>query len=380
MRLVFFTRLLVLIFTTLYAALPLPSSFEFHELEASDRVKIKAGRFCGKGAIDESADKVMFVLPGRVSRIDRHEFLAQQFAQFGFRVWVLDFRGQGRSQRLVENLQMVHVDDFNEYIHDVEALMNWDRFTGQRKFLYGHSMGGQVALQIMRKHPNTFEAAVLEAPMVRINTAPFPYFFSESIAYFMANWLRQGKQYCLGKGDYDPVKQSFQHNRNCHDKSLFNKHFFIPESDKELVPDGPSWGWLHAAFSVTHNLLNNLAKLRAIRTKVFIATAGDDKVLDTSFDATVASALGGAHYVYPKACHCLLHDSLSTRAAYLADVSDFLKNSNDFIGTHRAVASASAEWTLWLWSLRARMLNLIKYALVLKFIKRVFINSSSQAG
>jgi lysophospholipase len=356
MRLIFLTWVFVLIFTALYAASALPSSFEFHELTTADSVRIRAGHFCGDGAIaEESTDKVIFVLPGRVSRIERHEFLAKQFAKSGFSVWLLDFRGQGGSQGLVDNQQMVHVDNFNEYLHDVEALMHLARFAGQRKFLYGHSMGGQVALQVMQNHPSIFEAAVLEAPMLRIKTAPIPYFLSAPIAYVMTNWLGRGKQYCLGRGDYDVVKESFEHNRNCRDRDLFDQHFFIPESHKELIPDGPSWGWLHAAFSVTRNLLSALAHLRAVRTKVFIATASDDKVLDTSFDATVASTLSGAHCVYPGAWHCLLHDTLDTRRDYLAHLSDFLSHPDDFISAHRAVAPARTGWVLWLWSLRGSL-------------------------
>lgn len=376
MRLLFLTRLFVLIFTTLYATSDLPASFEFHELTTIDSVRIRVGRFCGEGAMADGVDKVLFVLPGRISRIERHEFLAKQFSKFGFGVWVLDFHGQGGSQRLVDNQQMVHVDDFSKYVDDIETLMHLDRFTDQRKFLYGHSMGGQVALQVMRKHPSVFEAAILEAPMLCIKTAPIPYFLAEPIAYVMTNLLGRGQQYCLGRGDYDVVKESFEHNRNCRDRALFDQHFFIPESHKELIPSGPSWSWLHAAFSVTRNLLNTLGKLRSIKTKVFIATAGDDKVLDTSFDATVSLTLSGAHCVYPGAWHCLLHDTSDTRAVYLADVFDFLKNPNDFIGTHKAVVPAHTRWALWLWNLRVPMLNLIKYALMLKLMKRVFIDSS----
>lgn len=348
MQLSFLFRIFLLAFTALYAASP--PSFEFHELSASDSVCIRVGRFCGMDAITEhSTDKVMFVLPGRVSRIERHEFLAQQFSRAGFRVWVLDFRGQGGSQRLVENRQMVHVDHFDEYIRDVEALIHWDRFVGQRRFLYSHSMGGQVALQVMRKHPNAFEAAVLEAPMLCIKTSPVPYFLAEPLAYVMRNWLGQARGYCLGRGNYNVVKWSFEHNRNCRDRYLFNRHFYIPESDKELISDGPSWGWLHAAFSVTRHLLNNLAHLRQVRTRVFVATAGDDRVLDTNFDATVAWTLSGAHRIYHGAWHSIVHDTPDTRTQYLADVHHFLKNHDDFIETHRAVAPVNKGWLSWLW-------------------------------
>lgn len=354
MNLNFLARVFFLAFAALYAASS--PSFEFHYLNASDDVRIRVGRFCGTGTIAEgNTDKVMLILPGRVSRIERHEFLAQQFAKAGFRVWVLDFRGQGESTRLVANRQMVHVDHFDEYIWDVEALIHWNRFIGQRKFLYSHSMGGQVALQVMRKHPNAFEAAILETPMLRIKTSPIPYFLAEPLAYVMKNWLGQAKKYCLGRGDYDAIKESFEHNRNCRDRELFHRYFHVPEAHKELVSIGPSWGWLHAAFTVTRNLLSNLKLLRQVRTKVFIATAGDDRVLNTNFDATVASSLGGAHCVYPNAWHSIVHDTLDTRERYLTDVQVFLRNHEDFIVAHRPVVTVRNGWLSWLWDLYGRI-------------------------
>jgi alpha-beta hydrolase superfamily lysophospholipase len=114
---------------------------------------------------------------------------------------------------------------------------------------------------------------------------------------------------------------------------------------------GPSWGWLHAAFSVTRNLWNNLTHLRQVRTKIFIATAGDDRVLDTTFDATVASTLSsGAHRVYPDAWHSILHDTPDMRREYLADIHAFLRDHHHFISTHRPISPIRKGWLLGLGS------------------------------
>ncbi len=333
MHWILFPRLLVLVFTTLYAATS--SSFEYHYLTASDGIQIRVGRFCGDGSAPESANKIMLVLPGLVSRIERHELLAKHYASFGFGVWVLDFRGQGGSQRLVENKQMIHIDDFSDYIRDVEALALWDKFNDKHISIFGHSMGGQVALQVLRKHPKMFELAVLEAPMVCIKTAPFPFLLAEPLAYIFKNWFGLGKQYCLGHGNYDHLKHSFANNRNCRDKNLFDKHYFIHESHKEMIPRDPSCGWMHAALSSSRRFLSNLKPLENVTTKVFLATAGDDKVLDTRYDATIVSALQkAAHRVYAGAWHCLMHDTLAIRRAYLADVSAFLRNPDEFTRKH----------------------------------------------
>lgn len=335
MNLAAFSKLFVLVFTTLNAA----SSFEFFERVTSDNVRIRVGHFIrqstGQAApvslsdadvpVRMDARKVMFIFPGRVSRIERHQFLAEQLASLNFDVWVLDFRGQGGSQRLVENQQMVHVDDFEHYLRDVDALVNWDRFRDTRKFGYGHSMGGQVLLRFMSLNPHFFEAAVLESPMIRIRTAPIPYWLAEPLAWLMVT-IRKGRAYCLGKTDYDPRRESHEFNRNCRDRDLFMQHFHVPETDRFLIPVGPSWGWVRAALQSMRLLLRDMPAIRAINTRVFLATAGDDRVLDVSKDLIIAQALLAEHRIFSGAWHTLLHDTPEVRGELLGAIRTFLSS------------------------------------------------------
>ena len=84
---------------------------------------------------------------------------------------------------------------------------------------------------------------------------------------------------------------------------------------------------MHAALSVSRRFLNDLKPLENVTTKVFLATAGNDKVLDTNHDATIASAFQKAtHRIHAGARHCLTHDTLAIRQAYLEDISAFLRN------------------------------------------------------
>lgn len=307
------------------------ASFQCQYLTTADNVKIRAGYFCGKGSVPHST-KAIIILPGMVSCMERQEFLAEQLAASGFDVWTLDFRGQGKSQRMVENKEMVHVDDFDQYITDAETLMNLKELKGKKLSLYGHSMGGQVALQLLKKHPTTFESTVLESPMIKLNTSPIPFILAKPIAYFFKTWLSRNKNFCIGRGNYDVKKESFEHNSNCRDINLFYKHRYIAESEKELIPTGPSWGWVYSALNATQSLLKDLASLKGITSKIFLATAGDDRRVNNEHDIRVASAfLNVAHRTYKNAWHCLLHDTLETRKSYVSDLTLFLKNPDAFI-------------------------------------------------
>ena len=83
---------------------------------------------------------------------------------------------------------------------------------------------------------------------------------------------------------------------------------------------------------------------------MFLATAGDDKVLDTRHDSIIVSAFQkAAHHVYAGAWHCLIHDTLAIRRTYLADVAAFLSNPDLFINNHRAMQpNFNLGWIEWI--------------------------------
>lgn len=302
-------------------------NFKYYKFKTEDKIRISAGRYCGTDHKPNSQN-ILFVFPGKVATQNWKKFIAHKLASGGFDVWVLDFRGQGKSDRLVNNKQMVHINSFDDYIKDAEALVLNAEINSQnkKKFLYAHSMGGFVALSLIKKHQNIFEAAVLESPMITICTAPIPFFLAEPFASLMVNVFGRGKNYCFDKSDYDAQKETFEQNRNSREENIFNEYLYVPEADKEITPIGPSWGWAYAALTATRKLKVDLEKLHALKTSVFIGSAGDDRVLNIEFDTQVAQAYNAKHQRYDDSWHSLLHDSLETREKFLSDCLSFLKS------------------------------------------------------
>lgn len=75
---------------------------------------------------------------------------AYRFQQMGFSVLLIDYRGYGKSQGSFPNESQVYQD----------AQIAWNYLVNQRKipanqiFIYGHSLGGAVAIDLAVKHPN----------------------------------------------------------------------------------------------------------------------------------------------------------------------------------------------------------------------------------
>ncbi|GJM92631.1 hypothetical protein PR202_ga09117 [Eleusine coracana subsp. coracana] len=86
----------------------------------------------------------------------------------GYGVYGIDHEGHGRSSG-----RRCYIPNFNDVVADCS-----DHFTsvceksenrGKKRFLYGISMGGSVALLLHRKAPDYWDGAVLLAPMCKVS-------------------------------------------------------------------------------------------------------------------------------------------------------------------------------------------------------------------
>ncbi len=86
-------------------------------------------------------------------------------------MYSFDHRGQGLSDRLLPDSDMGHVYDFNDYIDDMELVLQQLNLSGyQQRFVISHSMGGAIATRYLQTHPDhNFDGLILSAPMFGIN-------------------------------------------------------------------------------------------------------------------------------------------------------------------------------------------------------------------
>jgi len=97
----------------------------------------------------------------------RYAELARELAAHGVSTYALDHRGNGRSPG-----QRGHVGRFGEFVADLEAFRRTVAapVAGPLPlFLFGHSLGGLIALRHLEAHPEAgFAGAVLSAPALGV--------------------------------------------------------------------------------------------------------------------------------------------------------------------------------------------------------------------
>ena len=94
----------------------------------------------------------------------RYQHLARFFAKHGFGVVAFDLRGHGQSEG-----KRGHVQAYDILSDQVERCLEEasKRFPGEPKFMYGHSLGGNIVIDYcLRRNPRVL-GAVVSAPLLR---------------------------------------------------------------------------------------------------------------------------------------------------------------------------------------------------------------------
>ncbi|WP_413166298.1 alpha/beta hydrolase [Capilliphycus salinus ALCB114379] len=94
-------------------------------------------------------ERVILDFHGNRSNISANLDYAQQFHRMGLSVFLIDYRGYGRSTKRVPSETTVY--------QDVEIAWNYliyeRRINPRNIFVFGHSLGGAIAIDLASKHP-----------------------------------------------------------------------------------------------------------------------------------------------------------------------------------------------------------------------------------
>lgn len=189
------------------------------------------------------------VLPGRTECLEKYGRIAGQLTARGFSVAILDFRGQGLSDRLNNSTAVGHVNDFAEYQLDLGAVLAHPEvaaITGPR-VMFAHSMGGCIGLRALLSD-NPFAAAVFSAPMWGLHLPNHLKFFAPLLANIGAA-LGAGQLALAGqpKGFY-LTREAFAGNNLTHCQNHWDYMRGQIIKYPQLALGAPSFQWLKSAF------------------------------------------------------------------------------------------------------------------------------------
>ena len=259
------------------------------------------------------------LLPGRAEFIEKYAETLDELIADKLAVAILDWRGQGGSDRILDQRHRGHIVQVEDYLADLAALMaRLDELQLPSPFvMLAHSMGGHVGLRYLHDRPGVFAGAVMTAPMFGIRLRPTPAPLARAICA-AAIALGAATRYAPGQRDFDPARLVFARNRltSCpdHHAGLVRQLTATPE----LALGGVTYGWLGAALrSIT--LTRRRGYLEAIQTPVLICQAGGERIVSNAAQlATVRRLPRGRLLRFAGARHELLQERQEIRQQVMA--------------------------------------------------------------
>jgi len=130
------------------------------EWTALDGTQMHAVRWQPEGV----AKMVLCVIHGLGEHSGRYSPMAEYFSNFGVEVVSFDLRGHGKSAG-----PRGHSDDFGLMVTDIAEFLNQASIIDSAKphFIYGHSLGGTLALKYGLSHTGQYKGVILSAPLFK---------------------------------------------------------------------------------------------------------------------------------------------------------------------------------------------------------------------
>ncbi len=219
-----------------------PPGAEAHWLTTSDGIRLRAVTW----ATGDRGTAVIF--PGRTEFAEKYGRVAGRLADRGLSVVVIDWRGQGLSDRPPSNPMRGHVDDFREYQRDVAALLTLVDSLGLPgpRLMVAHSMGGCIGFRTLLERAD-FSGAIFSAPMwhlqMRAATREITARFTQ-VAYMIGLGMRR----MPGTRERPTaLAVDFDTNALTTDRDTFAWCVSQIATHPELALGGPSMQWTRAA-------------------------------------------------------------------------------------------------------------------------------------
>lgn len=305
-----------------------PPGGRAENIRTSDGVTLRIGLWRDAAAAAGKARGLAVLAPGRTEFIEKHYETVTKLRHRGFAVCVIDWRGQGLSDRLLTDPLKGHVDDFAGYQRDYDAVRARlaEEFDQVPWLLVGHSMGGCISARILMRQEQEglqppFRAAVLSAPMLRLHGARAYYALGRAMAETLRA-LGRHDGYTPGAGAATLADQGFDDNVLTADKPRFDAYAAFIHEHPRLAIAGATWGWFRAA-------LREMPALRPTKTPTLVAIGKEDVVVSVDEASSYAATPAGWLHVLPGARHEPFHETPAVQDTLWKAIDAFLARNFD---------------------------------------------------
>ena len=276
----------------------------------------------------------LLLIQGRGGYLEKYQPTIIQLLQRNLEVVSFEWRGQGLSDRLIPGSEAGHINDFADYVEDLERIVSElfapdrDDPVHDRRYLLAHSMGAHVLLRwLAADHPDGggFRQAWLTATLIKPNTSPYPRWVARLLSQCFC-LIGKDKDYVFGGGPFDA--KSFEQvvfsdlNSNA-EQVTYELQCLLDNPGLRL--GSATFGWLNQLFR-SMAWLQTPGCLERITLPITQFLAGDEQVVDNLAAQRLQGRLQQGRLIeVPHSKHDLLLERGAVNAPLWAEIDRALK-------------------------------------------------------
>jgi lysophospholipase len=276
-------------------------------LRAGDGVRLRLAHWPG-------ARGHVLILTGRTEWIEKYGQVVGLLADVGWGALVLDWRGQGLSDRLAPEARLGHVARFSDYQIDLHAARAAARDLAPGALpVLAHSMGGCILLRALVEGWRP-PAVAFSAPMWGLDQ-PFGLSTGLRFGAALSGPLGRDAVFTPTTGpEYGLISMQFEDNSLTSDRVQFDRMKAQLLAHPEIAIGGPSLRWIAAALVE----MRSLARAPAPDVPALIGLGGKERIVSARAIRTRAETWPQATLVdYPEAEHELMMEAPAMRDDFL---------------------------------------------------------------
>lgn len=269
------------------------------------------------------------LIQGRSEYIEKYYEVISDLRGRGFAVLAFDFRGQGGSDRLLQQQDRGHVDHFSDYVADLETVMSEVLLPECPAPFYAlaHSMGGAVMLHSLENGRLVFDRIVLSAPMVGLaRRRPRQKTLAKLVRVLNGFGLGERKMPFSGQTEFET--HNMERNILTSDPDRFQKSVRVLRKAPYLKINAPTVGWVNSACQAMEAFQNPEFGFNN-RTPVLMVASGNDEVVSLAAIEKLANTMRSIwHIVIPGARHEVMQERDALRDQFWAAFDAFIPGTD----------------------------------------------------
>lgn len=242
----------------------------------------------------------------------------------GFNVFIYDQRCHGLSGRLTDKIDLLHVDDFNDYVKDLSQFVDTvvKKIVDKPIYLYSQSMGGAECALYLAQNSENIEKAVLAVPMFQPTVDVVPYPIARGGVSIARHFYGNKTKFLLSSEFNPEVEYNERHGTS---KARFTNNMKMRIENPCYQSTPMTFGWTYNSLIVRDRVLKK-SNVKAIKTPILLITAKEDKVVRAEPHYKFAKKCSTCRLVeLEKANHALLASDNTTLTSVLNLIFDFFE-------------------------------------------------------